>query len=418
MNRYINRRTVLRGLGVSMALPLLDGMVPLAGAVNAKPPMRFVATLLPFGIYSNSFHPKAAGSDYVMPEVLATMERHRADMTVLSGIDHGVVGGHQATHTALSGITHTQAAAFPDGNIGLDQRMAEHTGGATRLSSLCLGSTGRIGAGWTRSGVAVPPMATPLEAFNRLFLDPGPEARSERRRFLASGQSVMDAVNASAKSFSRSLTAADRSKLDEYFTAVRETEKGLETSAQWIDRPLPKAPGRAPKVSADNVEGYMAAWFDVARLALQTDSTRVVTLSPMHQVSPSLLPGVENGYHALSHHGQAEDRVHQLKLTEKFVHNQLARFYDQLKEVRQVDGSRLFDSTMVLFTSGMGDGSRHTNSNVPVILGGGGFKHGQHLAVNHQQPLNSLYLSLAQRYGIETDHFNTSKGTLAGLETA
>ena len=162
----------------------------------------------------------------------------------------------------------------------------------------------------------------------------------------------------------------------------------------------------------------MRAWYDIIRLAFETDSTRVATLPPMAGISPSLLEGVESGYHALSHHGQAEDRIAQLQTTERFILTELGRFYDQLKSVKQIDGTSLLDSTTVLFTSGMGDGSRHTNNNVPVILAGGGFAHGQHISADHRQPLNNLYLSIARNFGVETDQFNTSTGTLDGLDPA
>lgn len=415
----ISRRTILRGAGVSMVLPMLEtmGASPRQRSEN-QPPMRFAAVLLPFGIYSETFHPTTFGGDYEMPEVLKVLEPYRKEMTVLSGVDHGVKGGHQACHTALSGITHTQASAYVDGNIGLDQRLAEHVAGKTRISSMCLGSSGRIGAGWTRSGVAVPPVKTPLDAFNLLFLEQSTEMKKERAKFLASGKSVLDAVNASAKDFSRGLSSVDRAKLDDYFTAVRETERGLSSSIEWLDKPYPKPTMSPPKVNSDNVGAYMQAWFDVAHLAFETDSTRVVALSPMSGISTSLIEGVENEYHGLSHHGRAPERVAQLKLTEKFILSHLARFYDKLMKTRQADGSRLLDSTMVLFTSGMGDGSSHTNSDVPVILAGGGFAHGKHINVAHKQPLNNLYLTMAQQFGVETDRFNTSTGTLTGLDHA
>lgn len=421
-NESISRRTILRGVGVSMALPMLESMIPAFGsrafaeATEQISPKRFAAILLPFGVYSPSFHPQQEGRDYEMPEVLKVLEPHRNDMTVFSEIDHGVKGGHQACHTALSGITHAQAGAFPDGNVGLDQYLADHLAGRTRISSLCLGSSGRIGAGWTRAGVSVPVQATPLDGFNLLFLDKGPDARKQRAEFLASGKSILDAVNDSAKSFGRGLTSADKSKLDEYFTAVRETEVKLESSIKWLDESIPQPSQRAPKADRGNVQQYMSAWFDILRLAFETDSTRVATLSPMSGISPSLLDGVENEYHALSHHGRAEDRVSQLKMTEKFILSHLGRFYKELKSIKQVDGSSLLDSTTVLFTSGMGDGSSHTNTNVPVILAGGGYDHGQHLKIGYKQPLNNLYLSIANHFGVETDRFNTSSGTLNGLE--
>ena len=245
-SKYLTRSTLLRSAGVSMALPMLESMLPAveserpAADGQLAVPQRFAAILLPFGIYSPTFHPTQAGRDYDMPEVLKVLEPHRNDITVFSGLDHGVTGGHQACHAALSGITHAQAAAYTSGNIGLDQFLADHVGSQTRLPSLCLGGNGRIGAGWTRAGVTVPAEKTPLDAFNRLFLDEGPEARKQQAEFLASGSSILDAVNDSARSFRGRLSSTDRSKLDEYFTAVRETERGVASSIKWLERPRPR----------------------------------------------------------------------------------------------------------------------------------------------------------------------------------
>jgi hypothetical protein len=413
----LNRRHVLRGAGMAFAIPAMESLLPGSARGNDRDlasPKRFVAMCLPFGMHPDAFHPTDAGTDYAMPETLQPLESQRSSFTVFSHLDHGMTGGHKAAHTFLSGVKLEHAAAHPDGNIGLDQRLAESLAGQTRFNSVCLAGSGRVGAGWTRSGVAVPAIKQPSDAFRLLFVDDEEAVKTRRAEQFQSGGSVLDAVRESANSFSRRLAQRDQQKLDEYFTAVRDTEKRLQMSAQWLNRPKPTVDAKSPSDATDDFEEYLGIWWDVVHLALMTDSTRVVTLAP--PIISTALEGVTTGYHGLSHHGQDPDLLRELHMVECAVLGQLGRFLGKLRATKQADGQSLLDSTIVLFGSGMGNGSRHDNVNLPLILAGGGFRHGRHIDVRNKQPLNSLYLSILHQFGIETDRFNTTGSTFSGLE--
>src|SRR6185436_4274489 len=208
----------------------------------------------------------------------------------------------------------------------------------------------------------------------------------------------------------------------EYFTSIRETETKLQSSGQWLERPKPEIDEKGMAGVADGLrdEPYGAPlvelWFDLMYLALVTDSTRVVATNVEN--CNWGLDGVKQTYHTLSHHGQRPEMLAQLAIVEQFLMRQLARFVARLKETRQPDGSTLLDTTQVLFGSGLGNGNRHTNDNLPLILAGGGFRHGRHIDAEEKQPLCNLYLSMLQALGVETERFNRSNGTLTGLELA
>ena len=222
-----------------------------------------------------------------------------------------------------------------------------------------------------------------------------------------------------AKGFKKQLGKEDQDKLEEYFSSIRETEKKLALADQWIDQPKPKVTDPAvKKIGAggrdENTGGnLLGVWLDLMYLALQTDSTRVVSMA-VNNCNWGL-DGVTEGYHALSHHGQREDKLAQLKIIEKFLMENIADFIGKLKETKQADGTPLLKSTQILFGSGLGSGSRHSNDNLPILLAGGGYQHGQHIDGQRKQPLCNLYLSMLQRMGAEQDYFNRSLGTLTGL---
>ncbi|MFT5854146.1 MAG: hypothetical protein ACI8XO_001389, partial [Verrucomicrobiales bacterium] len=222
-----------------------------------------------------------------------------------------------------------------------------------------------------------------------------------------------------AKKFNTILGSEDRQKLEEYFTSIRETEKKLELAEAWIDRPKPSVDDPALDKVADGTRdeklggNLVEVWLDLMFLALQTNSTRVVSMSAEN--GGWGLDGVTESYHTLSHHGQREDNLSQLAVIENHLVTHIAKFIGRLKTTKQADGSSMLDSTQILFGSGLGSGSRHSNVNLPLILAGGGFKHGQHIDAQRKQPLCNLYLSMLQRMGAEQEYFNRSLGTFNGL---
>jgi hypothetical protein len=421
MTSTFSRRFFLRSTGISMALPFLES---LTGRVSAKaaaasPPMRMVCIGNLLGFYPPAFFPTKTGADYELPDSVQALKPHQKDFTIFSGLDHGVKGGHFAMSSFLSGVRTADAKGMPEGNITLDQRAAETLGGATRFPTLALGSESGIHGGclmsWTRSGTRVPPISTPRELFRKLFVSDGAADIAASLDRLDMKGSILDAVQGDAKSLQRQLVQRDKEKLDEYFTSVRDVEKQIELRRKWAHVPKPEA-----KIDEPNNKDFVSdlpVMYDLIALALQTDSTRIATLEIGGDFEASAF-GLNGGYHGLSHHGQREDAIKGLIKMERYQVEQFARFLEKLKSI-QDGGGTLLDHSMVLFGSGMGNANSHQNTNLPIILAGGGLKHGEHKAYPAnglgKQPLCNLYLSMLQRFGAEVDAFGTSTGTLSGL---
>ena len=414
----IRRRTVLKAAGVSLALPLLESLAPPhAFAANRQPvAQRMAVVSVPFGMVIDKFHPAQTGPGYSLPPTLQPLKKLRDHFTVFSNLDHDVRGGHAANHTLLSGVKSTERAAYPDGNITVDQRAAELVGHNTRFPSLAFWNDGMS---FTRTGVRVPSIRKPSEAFKRMFVEDTDEQKKFHRASVDSSSSILDAVLEDARGLNRELGAADRKKLEEYFSSIRETEKKLELAENWIDEPKPKIDDPAMKQVAAGGrdqrigDNFVEVWLDLMFLALQTDSTRVVSMAVEN--ANWGLDGVSSGYHSLSHHGQREEALNQLAIIENHLMANLARFLERLKSAEQAGGGSLLDTTQVLFGSGLGSGSRHSNTNLPLLLAGGGWKHGRHIDAQRKQPLCNLYLSMLQRMGAEQDYFNRSLSTFTGL---
>jgi hypothetical protein len=418
----ISRRNFLRAAGVSLALPWLDAMAPSRafGAPAAKPPRRMVCICTPLGLHSPYFFPEKAGKDYALTPYLEVLKDFRDDFTVMSGLSHPEVGpSHDSIFSFLTAAPHPEQRAGFKNSISLDQLAATHIGGETRFPSLALSCEG-FSLSWTRSGAIVPSDSWPSSVFARLFLEGRPDEVQAQARRLRDGQSILDAVSGQAKSMQSGLGSNDREKLDEYFTSVRELEQRLARAEQWSKKPKPKVDAKPPQNIANgaDVVGKARLMFDLIHLALQTDSTRLITLLLL---GTSLVPpvqGVSLGHHDLSHHGQEPNKIEQLK---KIELEKLKTFHDFLKKLKETkeEGESLLDRTMVFFSSNLGNASSHATKNLPVLLAGGGFAHGQHLAFDPKDPppLCNLYVSMLQRLGIETDKFGSSTGTLAGLTT-
>ncbi len=418
------RHFFLRSVGVTLALPALESLGRYAAGAGSALSVtettvsgtrRMVAIGNLLGFYQPELFPKTPGKDYEMTRLLKPLAEHRKDFTLYSGLDHGVKGGHFAVHSFLSGVLQMNAKGMPEGNISLDQRAAETVGGETRFPSLTIGSEDGIHGGcqmcWTRSGTRVPPIPGARELFQKLFVDESSDGLAKTRdRFDLKG-SILDAVNGDAKSLGRRLNKGDREKLDEYFTSVRDVEKQLELKRQWADVPKPDAPIPEPKNT--NMVDDLPLLYDLMVLALQTDSTRIATLEIGGDFESRYF-GINQGYHSLSHHGQVRESIDGLLTLEDYQMKHFARFLSRLKSVSDGEGT-LLDNTMVLFGSGMANANAHTNVNLPVVLAGGGFKHGEYRALPKdgpgKVPLCNLYLSLLQQFGVETERFGTSTGT-------
>ena len=418
----LHRRTFLRAAGVALSLPLLDAMVPGTGiAADAadKPNRRMVLIDLGFGLHAPNLFPTKTGRDYESTPYLEVLREFRDDFTIISGTSHpDVDGGHFAAKSFLTAAPKPTSANFKN-SISLDQFAAERIGLETRFSSLTLTLMAGRGIAYSRSGVEIPAEHRASKLFAKMFLEGKPEDKQQQLQRLKDGQSVMDAVLDRAKAMQSRVGTRDREKLDQFFSSVRATEQRLAEAEAWEHRPKPHVEAKPPQdvTNSADVIGGARLMFDMMHLALETDSTRLITLyNPGVNAVPPI-EGVTQDYHNLSHHGQDAERLAQLKVVELEQLKAFAEFLGQLRGTKE-GGGTLLGNTMVLLGSDLGNGSSHDNHNLPIILAGGGFRHGQHLAFDktNNYPLPNLFVSMLQRLGIETDTFASSTGTIMGLE--
>ena len=423
----IHRRRLLRGVGAGIALPLLNAMSSVDGVCAdeaSKPIARTVAICGGLGFHTPLLFPDQVGSDYELTPYLELIKEHRNDMTLFSGLSHPEQNGNNGHASGMTWLTSARRpglAGFRN-SISLDQMMSSHLGGATRLPHLTLSNDGTSLA-WTANGINIPSEKSPARLFRTLFVDGSEKEVAAQIRDLRRGRSILDTVQGDAQKLDRSLGPQDRQKLDEYLTAIRDLEQRIGQSEQWTVRPKPVVDFEPPQDIADkqDIVARQRLMYDMMLLALQTDSTRCITLSlgSMNAV-PSNISGVKTDWHNLSHHGKDEDKIAELRLIEEAEFIEFNRFLNQLKSVQENDRS-LLDNTAVLFGSNLGNASSHDWHNLPIILAGGGYRHGAYVAhdENDNTPLANLFVSLAQRMGVETDHFGSSTSSgIRGLETA
>lgn len=417
----LSRRRWLKSTGVSLALPCLDAFQPAGAMARAlKPRRRMVCICAPLGFYAPNLFPDKPGFEYQPTPYLQLLEAHRREFTIISGLAHaGNSPGfaHQATASFLTGAEGAGRPGFRN-SISLDQYAATFIGGETRFPSLNLSCEG-LGLAWTRTGAQIPADNSPSRVFARLFLDGSRgEVQSQIRR-LEDGRSILDDLRGQASSLRGKLDSGDRNRLDEYLTSVRELELRMARDESWTKTPKPKVSVEPPKdiANASDLLGRARLMLDLTHLALQTDSTRLVTIMLTGSTSAPPIPGVSLGHHDLSHHGKDPGKLNQLKIIEAETMKTLGEFLAKLRQSRE-ETSDLLGSTTVFLGSNLGDASSHSVRNLPVLVAGGGFRHGQHLAFDPQKPppLCNLYLSMLQRLGIETDRFSNSTGTLTGLD--
>ena len=407
----LSRRTFLRGAGVAMALPLLDAMIPARAAEAAKVPRRMIAIETNMGILPQYFFPEKSGRDYELTPYLQKLAANRNDITVFSGTSHpGVTGAHAADKCFLTGTPHPERGGFRNW-VSLDQFAAEQVGNQTRYPSLVLANTTEgMTISFTRSGAPIPSERSPKKLFQKLFVQGKPAEVEANVEALKQGRSLLDFVGDQSKRLNRSLSKGDQQRMDQYFTAVRDLEQRLESAESWEYKPKPVVSAQAPE-DVDDAKEFVKRtriFFDVIKLALETDSTRVMSFL----IDTTVI-------HNITHHGNRPEVLAELRGHEEGQFSALGDFLKTLGETKE-QGESLLDRTMVLYGTCMGSANSHSNVNLPVLLAGGGFKHGQHLAFDQQNnyPLTNLYVSMLQRLGIETSEFSTGKGTFRGLELA
>jgi hypothetical protein len=406
----LNRRAFLRGAGVALALPFLEAMQPVFGARTATTiPRRMVCIQTNMGILPQFFFPEAGGRDYTASAYLERLQAHRDQITVFSGVSHpGVDGGHAAQKCFLTGTPHPARGGFRNG-ISLDQLAAEEIGNQTRHPSLVLAVTNENATmSFTRNGAPIPSEQSPMKLFGRLFIQGNSKEVSANVEALQRGRSLLDFVSDESTRLSKTLSKNDQSRLDQYYTAVRELEQRLHSAEEWEYKPKPAVTAKAPNEITDAKEFVRRTeqTFDVMKLALETDSTRVISLF----IDTTVI-------HNITHHGNRPEVLGELRGHEERQFDALNGFLNALRSTKEQDDT-LLDRTQVLYGTCMGSANSHSNVNLPVLLAGGGFKHGQHLAFDkvNNHPLTNLHVSMLQRLGLETGEFSTGKGTLKGLE--
>jgi len=375
------------------------------------------------GLLPENFWPKETGRTYAPSRYLSHLEAVRGHYSVMHGLSHpDNSGGHVVEKSFLTGARFPSSAVFKN-SISIDQLAVESIGHHTRFPFLALGVNGQHDGllSVSRDGVFVPPELSPAKVYRRLFTPDTAQESEQRMREIGQRVNTLDFVNEKAKRLSHSLGTEDRARLDQYLTSVRELEQRLEQARVWQQREKPRVSVPQPQDILDNTQDVDRArlMYDMTLLALQSDSTRVVTLylNPLEVLVK--LPGVSDRTHTLTHHGNEPEKLEQLAKVEEAGLKNLGRFLEGLAAVNE-GGSSLLDDTAVLFGSNMSNGSNHSNVNLPILLAGGRFKHGQHLQFDpkNNTPLCNLFVSMLQHMGLERDSFSTSTGTLTGLEVA
>ena len=407
----LSRRSLLRGTGVALALPFLDAMRPAFGAAaKAAVPRRMVAIETNMGILPQYFFPEKEGLEYESTPYLDKLAAHRKQLTILSGVSHpGVTGAHAAEKCFLTGTPHPERGGFRNW-VSLDQFAAEHVGDRTRYPSLVLAMSNENQAtlSYTRSGAPISAERSPKKLFHKLFVQGKPEETAANVEALKQGRSMLDFVGEQSSRLNKNLGPADRARMDQYFTAVRELEQRLQKSEAWEHKPKPQVSAAAPEDIEDQKQFVQKSklTYDVMKLALETDSSRIITLF----IDTTVI-------HNITHHGNRPEVLAELKAKEEGQFAVLNGFLTALAETKE-EGESLLDRTMVLYGTCMGSANSHSNVNLPVLFAGGGFNHAGHLVFDRENnyPLANLFVSMLQRLGVETDTFSTGKGTLRGLE--
>ena len=404
---------MLRAGGISLALPFLDAMTPAFAVPPKEHPKakRFVSASLALGLHGPNWTPKEKGTSYKPAPYLRPLQDLRKDMTIVSGSSHPrLTGGHTAEGSILTACPNTRGSTSRN-TISLDQLMARYLGHETRFPSLVLNTGGSTSPSYTENGAMIPAEENITKLFAKLFIDDLPGEQARQTALIQRGRSILDIIGEEARALKRELGPGDQDKLDAWFTSVRDLESRLKINENWVHLPKPNAGTKVPRPDRNNSIEVVRAMFDIVAMALQTDSTRFVTLHMPGNAKLKGVKGITEGYHGLSHHGKDKEKLQQLARVEQAVINEWARFLRKLKS------SSLLDTTMVLLTSNLGNASSHNNKNLPVLFAGGGFKHGRHLAFNQKQnyPLPNLYLNALHQVGLPLESFATSTGEMAGL---
>jgi hypothetical protein len=421
-----SRRHFLAASGTLLALPVLESIGAFANdsqspaeSSDAKA-KRLVCIGAYLGLHTPVLYPTKVGPDFETTRTLKPLESLRGHFTLFSGLDHRAAGGHGNWPNYLCGKT--------PGDISLDQRVAAKLGHASRHPSLTLNAGADDGPpmSYAQKGVGLPAIDRPSVVYRKLFVAETPVERQRSEYLLKSGRSILDLALSEANALRSAANASDRDKLDEYLTSVREVEQRIHRQISRVHEAIPETDYKVP--ASDPIATHLmleceSIMFDLMALALQTDSTRVITLrlAGLGQLFTINGKPLKFNYHSLSHHGKAPDKIEELVQIDVEHMRLLARFLEQLRSKTDAKGRPLLDETIVMWGTGMGDASRHSNDDLPTIVAGGGFKHKGHLAFSQKDPnqketlLGDLFITLQRQLGIPCDQFSNAKTGLDSL---
>ena len=436
--KALPRRTFLKGLHATLALPLLDAMIPAATALAntpAKPVARLGFVFIPMGCDHSRWTPSGGETLGELSPILSPLASVKEQLTVITNLDlkNAYPGTHTTSNAAfLSAATakHTESSDYYLGTT-VDQVAAKQIGQETQLPSLemsmdLLQTVGQCNNGyacvyqnnlsWSSPTTPLPSEAHPRMVFERLFGEGGSIA--ERRASLRKRASLLDWVSEGIASLKRELGAADRGRVDQYLDSVREVERQIQRAeAGTLDNPLPDLdrPKGVPATYADHAR----LMFDLQVLALQGDITRIITFQLARETSNRTYPevGVPDPHHPLSHHGNDPEKVAKLAKINTFHVSLFAEFLEKLKSTPDGNGS-LLDHSIYLYGSGMGNPSLHDHDNLPILVAGGaacGMRGGRHIKYENATPLANLHLTLLDRVGVRLDSFADSAGKIDDL---
>ena len=403
----LQRRTFLKGAGVALLLPRLESL----GQVHlAKTPRRLLTIVNHLSFYQPELIPKTNGAFKKPPPLLAELSDHFKQLKIFSGLDNPAVQngfGHTPCVGILSGYFNK---LHRKNRLSIDQAIADMIGDDTRFKSLVFQAGENLNfsqISWDKHGLPVHQIDSPRKIFNLLFQVN--ENEKTQQQVLAEDRSILDAVSAQAKSMEKRLDAADRAKMDEYLTSVREVEQTVKRRAYWAERSKPSADYKLEDFDRKSVDDYVATLLDLAVLALQTDSTRAVTVQiPFWEGFKE--PDLSGNYHDLSHHGQKKEKIEKLLKLEHAILKRISAALTTMKE-RAMGNSSLFDQTTTLLTASMGSANSHNFDDLPAMVFDGRMKNAGHWQ-KKDVPMSNLYLGLLEQFGAETDRFGESSGTL------
>ena len=430
--RAISRRTILRGIGTTLALPLLDGMVPALTAIGktaATAPMRFGGIYVPMGMIMENWTPKTTGSGFELTPIMQPLAPFKDRLTIVSGLNNAGVGHPGAASAFLTDVRAKGGANILAG-VSMDQLVAQKIGQDNKFPSLELGleSLAMVGdcenancgylttLAYSTPTTPLPAETNPREVFERLFGDPENTTPAKRLARIRENRSLLDSLTADVADLQRRIGHGDRAKVNEYLDAVREVERRIQKAEKENDDlpPTMEAPAGAPAVYGDHAK----LMFDLQALAFQSDSTRVMTMMMERETSSRRFPeiGLNEPHHSTTHNPDVAARLENITMINTYQVSLLAYFLDRLAKTPDGDGS-LLDHSVILYGSGLSDGNIHLPENIPVLVAGGGcgtLKGGIHLQ-RKGVPLANLHISLMEKFGVHVDKLGNSTGTVDGL---